>query len=129
MSNRMIRRLGVLLLLGLLPASAFGQRPGAPGAGQGRQAAPRGPRWDVQLPEGAGTYPTGDLFIRNLDAVWTATGRVLEGTSILIRDGVIAEIGPDLVAPEGVEIIEGVGITAIPRTGGRTHPHRHGRHE
>ncbi|MCJ7628188.1 MAG: amidohydrolase family protein, partial [Longimicrobiales bacterium] len=66
------------------------------------------------MPEGAGTYPTGDLFIRNLDAVWTATGRVLEGTSILIRDGVIAEIGPDLVAPEGVKIIEGTGITAIP---------------
>ncbi len=114
MSTRMIRRLSVLLFLGLLPASALAQRPGAPGAGQGRQAAPRGPRWDVQLPEGAGTYPTGDLFIRNLDAVWTATGRVLEGTSILIRDGVIAEIGPDLVAPEGVRIIEGAGITAIP---------------
>jgi len=112
MRSLKIRTLLVVLLLALLPASALGQRRGAPD--QRRQGAPRGARWDVQLPEGAGTYPTGDLFIRNLDAVWTATGRVLENTSILIRDGVIAEIGPDLVAPEGVPVVEGEGSTAIP---------------
>ena len=43
--------------------------------------------WDVQLPAGQGSYPTGDLFISNLEAVHTAAGPVLEGVSILIRDG------------------------------------------
>lgn len=92
------------LLLALLPASILGQR---------RQSS-IGPGWDVQLPEGAGTYPTGDIFIRNLDVVWTATTQVLENTSILIRGGVIVEIGPDLVAPEGTPVLEGAGLTAIP---------------
>lgn len=109
MRSLSLRLFLVVLLLGVLPASILGQR-----RGQQRQAGPRGPRWDVQLPAGAGTYPTGDLLISNLDAVWTATGQVLENTSILIRDGVIVEIGPDLVAPEGVPVIEGAGKTAIP---------------
>jgi imidazolonepropionase-like amidohydrolase len=63
---------------------------------------------------GSGTYPTGDLFIRNLDAVWTATGRILENTSILIRGGKIEALGSDLSAPAGVRVIEGAGLTAIP---------------
>ena len=114
MRSPMNQPLFVALLLGILPATLFGQRPGAPGSGQRRPGVPRGPRWEVQLPQGAGTYPTGDLLIRNLDAVWTATGRVLENTSILIQDGVITEIGTDLVAPEGVPVIDGAGNTAIP---------------
>ena len=69
---------------------------------------------DLQLPRGAGTYPTGDLFIQNLDAVWTATGRILENTSILIRGGKIEGVGSDLSAPAGVQVIDGAGLTAIP---------------
>lgn len=107
-----IRSMLVILLLGVLPAEVLAQRPGA--GGQGPRVAPRGPRWEVQLPEGAGTYPAGDIFIRDLDAVWTATGRVLENTSILIRDGKIAEMGAGLTAPEGVPVVEGAGMTAIP---------------
>jgi imidazolonepropionase-like amidohydrolase len=99
-------------LLGILPTSVFGQRPPPPG--QNRPGAAGGSRWETQLAEGAGTYPTGDLFIRNLDAVWTAAGTVLENTSILIRDGVIVEIGRDLVAPDGLRVVEGAGKTAIP---------------
>ncbi len=68
----------------------------------------------VQLPEDAGTHPTGDLFIQNLDAVWTAAGEVHENASILIRDGIIEAIGPDLTPPEGVEVVDGSGRTAIP---------------
>lgn len=100
------------IMLATLPASASGQNPRARGP-QG-QVGPRRPSRDLQLPEGAGTYPKGDLFIRNLDAVWTATGRILEHTSILVRDGVLAEIGPDLAPPPGVRVIEGEGKTAIP---------------
>ena len=70
--------------------------------------------WDVQLPADAGSYPTGDLFVRNLDALHTATGPVLEGVSILIRDGIIEGIGAGLAAPEGVRVIDGTGLTAMP---------------
>ena len=96
MNTSKIRTLILAALLAVLPASALGQA------------------LDLQLPADAKLYPTGDLFIRNLDAVWTAAGRVLENASILIQDGIIRAIGPDLTAPEGVTVIEGRGLTAIP---------------
>jgi imidazolonepropionase-like amidohydrolase len=61
-----------------------------------------------------GEHPRGDLFIEGLDAVWTAAGAVLEGASILIRNGRIEAVGADLSRPEGVPVVEGVGRTAIP---------------
>jgi len=94
--SKMARNAFLALLLALSPALASGQA------------------LELQLPKGAGTYPTGDLFIRNLDAVWTANGGVLENASILVRRGKIEAIGPDLSAPDGVRIIEGAGLTAIP---------------
>lgn len=77
-------------------------------------AAPIQGQMRVQLPADAGIHPTGDLFIQDLDVIWTATGEVLENASILIRNGIIEAIGPDLTAPEGVEVIDGRGRTAIP---------------
>jgi imidazolonepropionase-like amidohydrolase len=67
-----------------------------------------------QIEEGAVAVPKGDLFIRDLDAVWTANDTVYQGVSILIRDGVIRRIGPNLDAPGNVPVIEGAGLTAIP---------------
>ncbi len=67
-----------------------------------------------QIEEGAVAVPKGDLFIRNLDAVWTANDTVYHNVSILIRDGEIRRIGPDLAPPGGVSVIEGLGYTAIP---------------
>jgi imidazolonepropionase-like amidohydrolase len=77
-------------------------------------AAPLGAQLDVQLPADEITYPRGDVFIQELDAVWTAAGDVLENASILIRGGVIEAVGPGLTAPSGVEVIDGRGRTAIP---------------
>ncbi len=104
-----VRTLIVALLLGALPLSAHAQ-----GGRRGRPQAPPPPRWDVQLPADIRLYPTGDLFIRDLDAVWTAAGRVLENASILIREGVIEDMGEGLQPPAGVRVIEGAGLTAIP---------------
>ncbi len=107
-----IRTLVAMLLLGTLPLSGHAQ-----GARRGRPDAPaaaRAPGRDLQLPADSKLFPTGDLFLQNLDAIWTATGRVLQGASILIRDGVIREIGPDLAAPSGVPVLDGRGLTAIP---------------
>jgi imidazolonepropionase-like amidohydrolase len=90
-------KLSLLLSLALL---------GSAGAAQAQ--------WKPQIEPGTVDVPRGDLFIRNLDAVWTATDTVLEGASILIRDGVIRRIGADLEPPSGVEVVEGAGYTAIP---------------
>jgi imidazolonepropionase-like amidohydrolase len=68
----------------------------------------------LQLPADEISYPRGDVFIQNLDRIWTANGTVVENGSILIRNGVIEAIGPDLEAPTGVRVINGVGRTAMP---------------
>jgi imidazolonepropionase-like amidohydrolase len=68
----------------------------------------------VQIPEDAGTYPTGTILIQNIDTVWTAAGEPIAGASILIRDGIIREIGPDISAPNGAEVIDGAGMQAMP---------------
>jgi imidazolonepropionase-like amidohydrolase len=68
----------------------------------------------MQIEPGAVYVPRSDLFIQNIDTVWTATGEILENASILIRDGVIRAIGTDLSAPNGVTVIDGSGMTAIP---------------
>lgn len=73
-----------------------------------------GQAWDVQINRDAVEVPRGDLFIQNLDSVWTAAGEVLEGVSIVIQDGVIRAIGRGLTPPRGAQIIDGVGFTAIP---------------
>ena len=81
-----MRMVLLAFLIGTLPMSLQAQRrPGLP-PGQGFPDQARRGGLQTQLPEGAGTYPTGDIFIQNLDAIWTATGRVLENASILIQD-------------------------------------------
>ena len=71
-------------------------------------------QWKMQIEPGAVDVPRSDLFIQNIDTVWTATGEILENVSILIREGVIRAIGNDLSAPNGVTVIDGSGMTAIP---------------
>ena len=94
--------------------AAIGLAAGTAAVGPLAGAAAAAQEWDVQLPADAGSYPTGDLFISNLEALHTAAGPVLEGVSILIREGIIEGIGADLVAPEGVRVIDGTGLTAMP---------------
>jgi len=71
-------------------------------------------QWKAQIEEGTVAVPRGDIFIRNLDAVWTANDSVYRHVSILIRNGVIRAIGADLEAPSGVTVVDGTGQTAIP---------------
>ena len=58
--------------------------------------------------------PVGTMLIQNLDAVWTAAGPVQHNVSILIRDGIIREIGPNVAKPNNASVIDGRGMTAIP---------------
>lgn len=104
--SKMMKSTAPALLAVLLAAAPLmAQSPELP-------AAPEDLR--LQVEPGAVDAPRGDLFIRGLDSVWTATGEILENASILIRDGRIEAIGPDIGAPGGVEVIEGSGYTAIP---------------
>jgi imidazolonepropionase-like amidohydrolase len=57
---------------------------------------------------------TGSLVIRDLDAVWTATGEPLRNVSIVVRDGRITAIGANVQAPAGAVEIDGRGLTAMP---------------
>ena len=66
MSRSILRVLILVLLLGSLPFAVQAQRPQGPGAGPGFPGQRQGPGRILQLPEGAGTYPTGDIFIQNI---------------------------------------------------------------
>jgi len=68
----------------------------------------------LQLPEDAGSYPTGTILIQDIDTVWTAAGDPIAGASILIEDGIIREIGRNLDAPGDARIIDGSGTHAMP---------------
>ena len=46
--------------------------------------------------------------------VLTGTGERLDNTDILLKDGVIAAIGPHLTAPDGAQIVDARGRTVTP---------------
>jgi len=77
-------------------------------------SVPAAAQYKLQIEPGVVDVPRGDMFIQNIDTIWTATGTILENASILIRDGIISAIGSDLEAPSGATVIDGRGMTAIP---------------
>jgi imidazolonepropionase-like amidohydrolase len=54
-----------------------------------------------------------DLLIQG-GTVLTITDGVLDATDVLVRDGLIAEIGPDLEAPDGVEVYDATDMYVMP---------------
>ncbi len=67
-------------------------------------------------PSYAGVLPSGAppvaFLIRNV-RVFDGTG-VLDADSVLVRGGVVAEVGAGLPAPAGAEIVDGAGGTLLP---------------
>lgn len=55
----------------------------------------------------------GNVLIRGVTILTVTRGTIPKG-SILIRDGKIAEIGPDIAPPEGFAVIEADGLVAMP---------------
>ncbi len=108
-------------LAALAVALTFAVAP-APTTAQVTPTVMTNPDFIPQIERGAVDVPRGSILIQNLDSVWTAAGDVLAGVDILIRDGVIREIGPDIRAPRGVKTVDGSGYTAIP---GIVDPHTH----
>jgi cytosine/adenosine deaminase-related metal-dependent hydrolase len=65
-----------------------------------------------------------EILIRNADAVVTmdAARQEIAGGDVLIRDGVIAAVGPGLVAPAGAEVVQAAGCVVTP---GLVNTHHH----
>jgi imidazolonepropionase-like amidohydrolase len=53
------------------------------------------------------------LFIRNAD-VYPVAGKEMTGVSVLIQDGKIVDIGPKLVPPKGIRILDAKGMRVYP---------------
>jgi len=63
---------------------------------------------------GAALAASGDtLFIRNVD-VYPVTAKEMKGVSVLVEGGKITDIGPKLVPPKGIKIVEGKGLRVYP---------------
>lgn len=55
----------------------------------------------------------GNVFIKDAVILTVTKGTIPKG-SILVEDGKIKAIGPDLEAPEGVKVIDATGLVAMP---------------
>ncbi len=66
-------------------------------------------------------FPSQPTLIRNA-TILTGTGERIEGGSVLLRDGKVAEIGRDISAPDGATVIDATGKWVTP---GLIDPHSH----
>jgi len=78
---------------GLLAASAANSNPGSDPADQGNATQ-------------------GDLVAVRAHKLYVRPGTVLEDATVLIRDGVIIQVGTDVQAPEGARLVEGDVVCA-----------------
>ncbi len=53
------------------------------------------------------------FLIRNVD-VYPVTGAPMQGASVLVQDGKIADVGAKIVPPKGIKIVEGKGLRVYP---------------
>ncbi len=78
---------------------------------------PTGPFVDIASEFDADRKPTiktgGTVLIKDATILTVTKGTIPKG-SILIRGGKIAEVGPDVAAPEGVTVIDASGMVAMP---------------
>ncbi len=75
----------------------------------------QGPTWrcEIEADRTPATRTGGDVLIRNATVI-TVSGPTLENTSILIQDGKIIEIGPDVSEPPDITVIDATGQYVIP---------------
>ncbi|MBE0660575.1 MAG: amidohydrolase family protein [Bryobacteraceae bacterium] len=67
----------------------------------------------AQLPLLTAQSPGSPVLIKDARIV-TAAGPVIDKGSVLIRNGLIADVGPSVQAPAGAWVIEGAGLTVYP---------------
>ena len=61
----------------------------------------------------ASAQKKGSVLIKNATVI-TVTNGDMEGTDILVKDGVITEIGKALKAPKGAEVVDATGKFVLP---------------
>ena len=78
---------------------------------------PKTPFTDIAAEYDADRQPSiktgGTVLIKDATILTVTRGTIPRG-SILIRDGKIAEVGPNVVAPEGVTVLDATGMVAMP---------------
>src|SRR5262245_19433592 len=63
---------------------------------------------------GAVAALAGDsVLIRNVD-VYPVSSPVVKAVSVLIQDGKITDIGPKIVPPKGIKVVEGKNLRVYP---------------
>ncbi len=74
-----------------------------------------GPTWAVEIEADRvpKTRTGGDVLIQNATIIPVTSPTIANG-SIFVRDGKIAELGPDIAAPEGVTVIDATGRFVMP---------------
>ena len=55
-----------------------------------------------------------DILLRDLNVIDVASGTTSAGADILIRDGLIAQVGPDLTPDTEMKVVDGAGAYVIP---------------
>ena len=82
-----------------------------------KPAAPPKPFVDVATEFDADRKPTiktgGTVFLKDAVILTGTKGTIPKG-SILVKDGKIVAVGPDLKAPDGVQVIDAAGLVAMP---------------
>ena len=94
-------------------AEAAAARPKTP-----EDQPPSTPFVDVAAELEADRKPTivtkGNVLIKDVTILTVSEAGTIPRGSILVRDGKIAEVGTSIVAPEGVTVIDGAGLVAMP---------------
>jgi len=92
-------------------------KPAEPKEARPKDEAPKAPFVDVASEVESDRVPTiktgGSVLIRDAVILTVTRGTIPKG-SILIKDGKIAAVGPDLKAPEGTAVIDAAGLVAMP---------------
>lgn len=105
---------GLAVLRGALRVVALGA---AFGIVASASALPLGPVVAAAAAQSAATEPVAvsrPTLIRNARVHTLAAGGVREGVDVLVENGRISAIGPDLVAPNGADVVEARGRPVTP---------------
>ncbi len=113
--------LGLALLFAAGCASARAQAPSAPVPLPEAGAPETPPLFPDPFPSTYRPFPSQATLIRNA-VILTGTGERIDGGSLLLRDGKIAEIGQSVSAPPDATVIDGAGRWVTP---GVIDPHSH----
>lgn len=74
------------------------------------------PDWPIETDAARdpGLHTGGNVLLRNAGLILTVSGDEIPNASLLVQNGKIAAIGPDLAAPDGTTVIDVSGYVLMP---------------